>query len=255
MARFHWLPLTTLCFLVGCGFTNEPDPGATTNDENVMNGGNGGALPAPGQDAGIAPGFDLGGEGGAAGEGGVAGELEMGAGGESGDTGADAAVPPEPTAAECGVLGLCTDAGAWCEPVAPEACHATPGEPVCYPPEHPNSVRYCQDDTRPNCQVLGECTDDGAWCEPEDEPACWHGDAPVCHEPGSPIAVMYCGEPEAVDCSTLGECMNFAWCEPERPDECHEDPGFPVCHMAGTPISVRYCGNLSLLIAQPWVNV
>ncbi len=219
--------------IVGCAFTNEPDPGFAGMSQTPPDELGGASEDAPGSrdmpalDLGVSidaddvspttePSAD-------------AGQMEDG--GEIG-RGLDDA---------CGPLGICAPNGGWCEPAGRSGCQANPGNPVCYEPDSPLSIRFCGDQV--DCVSLGECVE-GGYCEP-DEPESCHGTPgdPVCYPAEHPISVRYCaGE---VDCSMLGVCApNGGWCEPATPNSCHENPGFPVCHTPDSPVSQRYCGEV-----------
>lgn len=156
-------------------------------------------------------------------------------------------------APDCSEAFECVN-GAYCETGRNPLCWQ--GElPVCYPTDHPLSVRHCPDPV--DCSQSYECVN-GAYCELENTPECWSGDGPVCYPPEAPISLEHCAvdpcdgvicgrgelcDPsngECVDCSTAYECVNGSYCEAGDNPICWAGDA-PVCFEDSHPLSQYYC--------------
>ena len=82
----------------------------------------------------------------------------------------------------CSMLGSCSPAGGWCEPLRHPECWAG-GAPVCYNADHPLSQQYCADTPVTGehgcaCPDGYEVSSDGDACvRTESEPAIQNGNA------------------------------------------------------------------------------
>ena len=234
--------LCLLCavFISACSFTNVPDPGSFEGMQSGSTEVPGDQAATPSLEPNLEAGFDAGGS-------------EPVRGGETADAGAplvddvdagdvasgdDSGIRMPP--AQCQSTGFCAANGSWCEPLDDDQCHETPGQPVCFTPEHPRSQAVCG---AIRCGEAGRCQDDGAYCEPDDVPACQATPGqPICYAIDDPMSLRFC-RPDGAQCNQIGECSPDGWyCEPLGSDACQAVPGSPVCHAPNEAISVLYCG-------------